>query len=75
MSNLVKIDKEYVAVLEFTAVAEYFLQSIEKSIGISEYDLTKAMHEKLKTSLPTIEEIETELNKPSCFLTNEKNKN
>ena len=38
MSNLVKIDKEYVAVLEFTAVAEYFLQSIEKSIGISEYD-------------------------------------
>ena len=56
-------------------VAAYTIQGIEKSLGISEYDLTKAIPEKLKTSLPTIEEIETELNKPSCFLTNEKNKN
>jgi hypothetical protein len=56
-------------------VAEYALQGIEKSIGISEYDLTKAIPEKLKTSLPTIEEIETELNELSCFLINEKNKN
>jgi predicted nuclease of restriction endonuclease-like (RecB) superfamily len=43
-------------------VAEYALKSIEKPIGVSEYELTKAIPEKLKSSLPTIEEIESELN-------------
>ena len=42
-------------------VAEYALKSIEKPIGISEFELTKAIPDKLKTSLPTIAEIEQEL--------------
>ncbi|KPJ67558.1 MAG: hypothetical protein AMJ43_04750 [Coxiella sp. DG_40] len=44
--------------------AEYALKGIEKPIGISEYQLTKAIPDKLKINLPTIEEIETELNEP-----------
>lgn len=44
--------------------AEYALKGIEKPIGISEYQLTQAIPEKLKNSLPTIAEIEAELNKP-----------
>lgn len=43
-------------------VAEYALKSIEKPIGISEYQLTRAIPENLKSSFPTIEEIELELN-------------
>ena len=43
-------------------VAEYALRSIKAPIGISEYQLSKALPKTLKTSLPTIEEIETELN-------------
>lgn len=43
-------------------VAEYALRSIEKPIGISEYELTKALPEKLKNVMPSIEEIEAELN-------------
>lgn len=42
-------------------VAEYALRGIEKPIGIAEYQLTKAVPEKLKGSLPSIEEIEEEL--------------
>ena len=43
-------------------VAEYALRNINAPIGISEYQLTKAVPEKLKTSLPSIQEIEAELN-------------
>ncbi len=43
-------------------VAEYALQSSNAPIGISEYELTKAIPEKLQNCLPTIEEIEQELN-------------
>lgn len=42
-------------------VAEYALRNIEKPIGIAEYQLTKAIPEKLQHNLPTIEEIENEL--------------
>ncbi|MCE3237724.1 MAG: hypothetical protein K0R24_705 [Gammaproteobacteria bacterium] len=42
--------------------AEYSLRDIKKPIGISEYQLSKALPKKLQTSLPTIEEIEMELN-------------
>lgn len=42
-------------------VAEYALRGIDKPIGIAEYELTQAIPEKLKGSLPTIEEIEKEL--------------
>ncbi len=41
-------------------IAEYALQDINKPIGISEYQLSKILPKKLKTSLPSIEEIEAE---------------
>jgi len=42
-------------------IAEYALKDINKPIGISEYTLTQAIPENLKTNLPTIEELEAEL--------------
>jgi predicted nuclease of restriction endonuclease-like (RecB) superfamily len=42
-------------------VAEYSLQDVSKPIGVSEYQLAAALPEKLKGTLPTIEEIESEL--------------
>lgn len=42
-------------------LAEYTLRDIHKPIGISDYDLTRALPESLKSSLPTVEEIEAEL--------------
>lgn len=42
--------------------AEFALRDIQKPIGISEYLLTKELPENLKSSLPTIEEIENQLN-------------
>lgn len=42
-------------------VAEYALSDIHKPIGVSEYKLTHKLPKKLKSSLPTIEEIEAEL--------------
>jgi predicted nuclease of restriction endonuclease-like (RecB) superfamily len=42
-------------------VAEYALSDIHKPIGISEYQLTQSLPENLKSSLPSIEDIEAEL--------------
>lgn len=42
--------------------AEFALRNIQKPIGISEYILTKNLPDDLKSSLPTIEEIERQLN-------------
>jgi predicted nuclease of restriction endonuclease-like (RecB) superfamily len=42
-------------------VAEYTLRGIRKPIGISEFELTRSLPEELKSSLPSIEEIEAEL--------------
>ncbi|MBX3442147.1 MAG: DUF1016 family protein [Planctomyces sp.] len=42
-------------------VAEYALRGVEKPIGISEYELTRALPPSLKSALPTVEEIEAEL--------------
>jgi len=42
-------------------VVEYSFKDIKKPIGISEYQLTKILPNQYKSSLPTIEEIETEL--------------
>lgn len=42
-------------------VAEYALRDIHKPIGVSEYQLTQALPDDLKSSLPSIEEIEREL--------------
>ena len=41
--------------------AEFALRDINKPIGISEFQLTEILPEDLKSSLPTIEEIENEL--------------
>ncbi|MBU4257694.1 MAG: DUF1016 domain-containing protein, partial [Proteobacteria bacterium] len=42
-------------------IAEYALRDMSKPIGVSEYKLTEAIPEELKSSLPTIEELEAEL--------------
>jgi predicted nuclease of restriction endonuclease-like (RecB) superfamily len=42
-------------------VAEWALSDIHKPIGVSEYELTQVLPEKLKPSLPSIKEIEEEL--------------
>ena len=41
--------------------AEYALRDINKPIGISDYELTRMLPNNLKSSLPSIEDIETEL--------------
>ena len=41
--------------------AEYSLKDINKPIGISEYELTRILPENLKSSLPSIEEIEYQI--------------
>ncbi len=45
-------------------VAEYALKDIAKPMGVSEYKLGDAIPEKIKTALPSIEELEEELGKP-----------
>jgi hypothetical protein len=42
-------------------VAEYSLKDLSKPIGVTEYQLTESIPENLKTSLPSIEELENEL--------------
>ena len=42
-------------------VAEYALRDVNKPIGISAYELTRALPDNLKSSLPTVEEIEERL--------------
>ena len=42
-------------------LAEYSLRDIQKTIGVSEYELTRVLPDNLKSSLPTVEEIEAEL--------------
>jgi len=42
-------------------IAEYSLRDIHKPIGVSDYELTRALPDNLKSVLPTIEEIEAEL--------------
>jgi predicted nuclease of restriction endonuclease-like (RecB) superfamily len=42
-------------------VVEYALRDTAKPIGVSAYELTRALPEELKGSLPTIEELEKEL--------------
>jgi predicted nuclease of restriction endonuclease-like (RecB) superfamily len=42
-------------------LAEYALSGIEKPIGVSSYELTRALPNNLRSALPTVEEIEEEL--------------
>ena len=44
-------------------LARYSLESSNQPLGISSFELSKLIPEKFKSSLPTIEEIENELNK------------
>ena len=44
-------------------VVEYALSDIHKPIGVSEYKITKFLPEELKSSLPTVEELEAEFSK------------
>lgn len=39
---------------------EYALSDVHKPIGVSEYQLTKALPDELKSSLPSIEQLEAE---------------
>lgn len=41
--------------------AEFALRDINKPIGVSEFSFTEIIPEELKSSLPTIEELEKEL--------------
>lgn len=42
-------------------LAEYALRGIDKPIGVSEYELTRALPSELASALPTVQEIEAEL--------------
>lgn len=44
-------------------VAQYALSGYDQPIGVSDYQLSKAIPENLKSALPTIEEVEGELSK------------
>jgi hypothetical protein len=44
-------------------MAEYALRDVNKPIGISEYRISEALPDELKSTLPTIEEIEERLAK------------
>ncbi len=46
-------------------VAEYALRGATSPIGVSEYELTRALPANLRSALPTLEEIEPELEVPT----------
>lgn len=48
-------------------VAEYALRSMKAPIGVSEYTLSKSIPKELKTSLPSVELIEAELNESIAY--------
>lgn len=42
-------------------VAEYALKGVKQAIGVSEYELTRALPKNFRSSLPTVEQMEKEL--------------
>jgi len=48
-------------------MAEYALMDMNKPIGISEFELTRSLPKNMRSSLPTIEEIENELKNDRDF--------
>ena len=44
-------------------VAQYALSGYDQPIGVSDYQLSKAIPENLKSALPTVAEVEEELNR------------
>ena len=65
------IDKPTIGILicksKNDMVVEYSLRDLNKPIGISEYKLTQQLPKELKSSLPSIEEIEAELEEKPNF--------
>jgi len=55
-------------------VAEYALRGVKKAIGVSEYQLTRALPKELRSSLPTVEEMEKELTRLTALVTPAKKK-
>lgn len=55
-------------------IAEYALRDVNKPMGISEYELSKALPAEIRGSLPTIAEIEAELNPDMRTLPQQKKK-
>jgi predicted nuclease of restriction endonuclease-like (RecB) superfamily len=55
-------------------VAEYALRGVKKAIGVSEYQLTRALPKALRSSLPTVEEMEKELTRLTAPVTSAKKK-
>ena len=51
-------------------VAQYALSGYDQPIGVSDYQLSRAIPENLKSALPTIEEVEEELSKTITDLNN-----
>ena len=45
-------------------VAEYALRDTSRPMGVAEYQLVESLPETLQTSMPTIEQLETELGRP-----------
>jgi CRISPR/Cas system-associated exonuclease Cas4 (RecB family) len=54
-------------------IAEYALRRVDSPMGIAEYELNKALSEKLHHVLPTTEEIEIELNAYTQEMIDDKN--
>jgi len=46
-------------------IAEYALRGMDKAIGVSDYQLTRALPKKLQSALPSIAQIEAELSTPT----------
>jgi hypothetical protein len=44
-------------------VAEYALRGLDKAIGVSAYELTRALPKNLRSALPSIERLERELSR------------
>lgn len=44
-------------------IAEYALRNVQTPIGVSAYEMTRALPEHIKSSLPSIEDLEAELSK------------
>ena len=44
-------------------VAQYALSGYDQPIGVSDYQLSKAIPDNLKSALPTVEDVEEELSK------------
>lgn len=47
-------------------LAEYALAGIDKPIGVSSYELTRALPASLQSALPTVEQLEAELSAPAA---------